>query len=201
MGGSYGPGGGIFTSFLLPVMVIALVLLTAAGVWYVVRKRPFGKLARLTNLASPTSVSFRQGTNVEFNSPGFNQTLNGQSNLDTNVPPLEGYSLEAVNNKSRDFSNPMYDAVQSGATVDTTLSNRSDIYEVPSDVSRSGEKKSGGSSGNNGLFTEPVSAIIAPSSITHKSSPTLQIRTKKLDPSADTGKDTQYLVEEDKTDC
>lgn len=84
-----------------------------------------GKLARLTNLASPTSVSFRQGTNVEFNSPGFNQTLNGQSNLDTNVPPLEGYSLEAVTNKSRDFSNPMYDAVQSGATVDTTLSNRS----------------------------------------------------------------------------
>lgn len=40
MGGSYGPGSGVFTSFLLPVMVIALVLLVAAGVWYVVRKRP-----------------------------------------------------------------------------------------------------------------------------------------------------------------
>lgn len=79
-----------------------------------------------------------------------------------------------------------------------------DIYEVPSDVSKSNDgKKSGGSGngGNNGLFTEPVSAIIAPSSITHKSSPTLQIRTKKLDPTADTGKDTQFLVEEDKTDC
>lgn len=82
------------------------------------------------------------------------------------------------------------------------LNQFTDIYEVPSDVSKSSDgKKSGGSSGNNGLFTEPVSAIIAPSSITHKSSPTLQIRTKKLDPSADTGKDTQFLVEEDKTDC
>lgn len=40
MGGSFAPGGGVFTSFLLPVMVIALVLLAAAGVWYVVRKRP-----------------------------------------------------------------------------------------------------------------------------------------------------------------
>lgn len=52
-----------------------------------------------------------------------------------------------------------------------------------------------------GPFTEPVSAILAPSSITHKSSPTLQLRTKELDPSADTGKDTQQLVEEDKSDC
>lgn len=53
-----------------------------------------------------------------------------------------------------------------------------------------------------GPFTEPVSAILAPSSITHKqSSPTLQLRNKELDPSADTGKDTQQLVEEDKSDC
>lgn len=50
-------------------------------------------------------------------------------------------------------------------------------------------------------FTEPVSAIIAPSSITHKSSPQLQLRSRELDPSADNGKDTQYLVEEDKSEC
>lgn len=52
-----------------------------------------------------------------------------------------------------------------------------------------------------GPFTEPVSAILAPSSITHRTSPKLQIRPKELDPSVDTGKDTQNLVEEDKSDC
>lgn len=27
---------------------------------------------------------------------------------------MDSYNLETLNNKSRDFSNPMYDAVQSG---------------------------------------------------------------------------------------
>lgn len=76
---------------------------------------------------------------------------------------------------------------------------------MPNDVSKDGGgdngKVNGGTSSSHGPFTEPVSAILAPSSITHKTSPTLQLRTKKLDPSADTGKDTQQLVEEDKSDC
>lgn len=50
---------------------------------------------------------------------------------------------------------------------------------------------------------EPASAVIAPSSITHTTSPQLQIRRlRELDPtSVDTGKDTQSLVEEDKSEC
>lgn len=74
------------------------------------------------------------------------------------------------------------------------------IYEVPNEVSKDG-KSYGENGGSVGPFTEPVSAILAPSSITHKTSPTLQLKTRKLDPSADTGKDTQQLVEEDKSDC
>lgn len=31
---------------------------------------------------------------------------------------MDGYNLETINNKNRDFSNPMYDAVQSGTTAD-----------------------------------------------------------------------------------
>lgn len=53
-----------------------------------------------------------------------------------------------------------------------------------------------------GPFTEPVSAILAPSSITHRTSPQLNLRARELSPSAhDSGKDTQQLVEEDKSDC
>ena len=69
----------------------------------------------------------------------------------------------------------------------------SGIYEVPTDVSKSKAT---------GPFTEPVSAILAPSSITHRTSPQLNLRPRELDPSShDTGKDTQLLVEEDKSEC
>lgn len=82
-----------------------------------------GKMARLASLSPSQSVSFRHGTNVEFNSPNFNQATNGP--LDPNVPPMEGYNLQAVSHKSRDFSNPMYDAVQAGTNIDPTLGNGS----------------------------------------------------------------------------
>lgn len=85
-------------------------------------------MARLSSLASTQSVSFRHGTNVEFNSPGF-QLQNGPPGTGTieGVPPIDGYNLQAVTNKSRDFSNPMYDAVQSGTTSDPTVVNGSGI--------------------------------------------------------------------------
>lgn len=75
------------------------------------------------------------------------------------------------------------------------------IYEVPADVSKTNSKK--GTPPSAGPFIEPVSAILAPSSITHRtSSPKLQIRPRELNPSnTDTGKDTQQLVEEDKSEC
>lgn len=40
MGGSYSHGGGAFAAVFVPIMVIALVSLAGAGVWYVIRKRP-----------------------------------------------------------------------------------------------------------------------------------------------------------------
>lgn len=74
-------------------------------------------MARLPSLTSNQSVSFRHGTNVEFNAPGF-----GNSPPPNDVAPIEGYNLQTVNsnNKARDFSNPMYDAVQSGTATDPT---------------------------------------------------------------------------------
>lgn len=66
-------------------------------------------------LSSSQSVSFRHGTNVEFNSPGFSPGNPTSPSLATDqIPPMDSYNLETLNNKSRDFSNPMYDAVQSG---------------------------------------------------------------------------------------
>lgn len=83
-----------------------------------------GKLARLPTLTSSQSVTFRHGTNVEFNAPGFpGAPPAGTSN---DVAPMEGYNLQTVNTaKTRDFSNPMYDAVQSGTTTDPSLGNGS----------------------------------------------------------------------------
>lgn len=38
---------------------------------------------------------------------------------------MEGYNLQQVSHKTRDFSNPMYDAVQAGTNVDPSLGNGS----------------------------------------------------------------------------
>lgn len=65
-----------------------------------------GKGSTLGSLASSQSVSFRQGTNVEFGANAFNGGGGAPEPLDVS------YSLDPVSNKSRDFHNPMYDAVQ-----------------------------------------------------------------------------------------
>lgn len=71
-----------------------------------------GKGSGLGSLASSQSVSFRQGTNVEFGANTFSGNGAG------NVEPLDvAYSLDPINNKNRDFHNPMYDAVQNNPDV------------------------------------------------------------------------------------
>lgn len=52
----------------------------------------------MSSLASSQSVSFRQGSNVEFGGVG---GAGGEP----------AYTLEEAPRKGRDFSNPMYDAV------------------------------------------------------------------------------------------
>ncbi|XP_049818680.1 low-density lipoprotein receptor-related protein 2 [Aethina tumida] len=172
-------GGSTATAIVVPIVVILLVVAAAAGVWVFLRKRPFGK-SGLGSLASSQSVSFRQGTNVEFGANTFNANGGGSEPMDV------AYSLDALGNKNRDFHNPMYDAVQNNP--EAVGNGSSALYEVPAEVGKSkGE-----------TFTEPPSAVIAPSSVTHRSSPQVQVKHRELNPAAaDTGKDTQKLVEED----
>lgn len=111
------PGNSNVAAIVVPIVVILLVLMAAGAVWYVIRKKPFGKMARLASLSPSQSVSFRHGNNVEFNSPGF--PANGPPPPEN--PPIDGFNLEAVSTKTRDFSNPMYDAVQSGTNTDPSV--------------------------------------------------------------------------------
>ncbi|RVE45202.1 hypothetical protein evm_010143 [Chilo suppressalis] len=154
-------------------MVTVLLVLTAASAWFVIRKRPFGKgVVGLGSLASSQSVSFRQGSNVEFGGV-----------------PEPAYTLEEAPRKGRDFSNPMYDAVTQPATPADPLPG---IYEVPSEAK-----------------DKVVSAVISPSSTETRSArapPAPAPRgfhshphpPRALDPAADTGSDTQGLVNEDR---
>lgn len=137
-----------------------------------------GKGGALGALTNSQSVSFRQGTNVEFGSPVF--PSNGPS-----VEPMDvAYNLDTIDRKNRDFSNPMYEcAIENQG-------NGSGIYEVPSDVTKKGLEP-----------VPPASAVLAPSSVVTRTSPQIHIRHRELDPSSDTGKDTQKLVEEDKSEC
>ncbi|XP_060535234.1 low-density lipoprotein receptor-related protein 2 [Cylas formicarius] len=164
--GTDGPGAAA-TAVVVPVVVILLILGAATGVWFFIRKRPFGK--GLGGLAGSQSVSFRQGSNVEFGPP-----------TGTAPEPLDvAYSLDPVGRKSRDFHNPMYDHVQNNPDA---LGNGGGgaVYEVPGEAAKA----------------EPSSAVLAPSSVTQKTSP--KVRHRELEPARyDSGKDTQKLVEED----
>ena len=106
----------------------------------------------------------------------------------------------------RDFSNPMYEAmgaVAAAGASDIGMSNassRSSTMSPSSDASAS-DFVVGGPAGRHSFenFEPP---ILAPSSVTHKSSPQLATRHKEVSPSVvDTGKDTQCLVEEDDSEC
>ncbi|XP_074098383.1 low-density lipoprotein receptor-related protein megalin isoform X1 [Cotesia typhae] len=149
------------TTIVIPIVVCLLVLFVAAAVILVVKKRPFGKPGGLGSLTAQ-SVSFRQGSNVEFGTPAHER-----------MEPLDvEYSLGEVTDKNRDFSNPMYDAVNLETTNGTSGSS---IYEVPAEMK--------------------------PSSMQHKELPQLHHKRRELDPTTiDSGKDTQQLVEEDKSE-
>ncbi|KAG5887844.1 hypothetical protein JTB14_005610 [Gonioctena quinquepunctata] len=152
--------GGSMSAIIIPIVVILLVLCAATGVFFFVRKRPF-KGSGLGSLASSQSVSFRQGTNVEFGV----------------------WMLWAT--RTGIFHNPMYDVQNNPEAI---ANGSGALYEVSSDM---GKPKGD-------TFLEPPSAVIAPSSIKHMSSPQVQVRHRELDPATqDTGKDTQKLVEED----
>ncbi|XP_066588132.1 low-density lipoprotein receptor-related protein 2 isoform X2 [Prorops nasuta] len=156
---------GSTAAIVIPIVVSLLILLTAAAIFMVLKKRPFGKPGGLGSLTGAQSVSFRQGSNVEFGATPHER-----------MEPLDvEYNLSDVSSKNRDFSNPMYDAVnmESGTTNGTSASN---MYEMPAEMK--------------------------PSSIQHKEPPQLHIKRRELDPTTvDSGKDTQQLVEEDKSEC
>lgn len=80
-----------------------------------------------------------------------------------------------VSNKNRDFSNPMYDAVNMETSTTNGGTGGPGIYEVPAEMK--------------------------PSSMQHKEPPQLHLKRRELDPTPiDSGKDTQQLVEEDKSE-
>jgi len=166
-------GSGNMGILVIPI-VILLVLLAAGAVYVFIRKRPFGK--PVLGLTNSQSVSFRQGTNVEFGSPTFSSNGPGVEPLDVE------YNLSDISSKNRDFSNPMYDALGN-------MDSSGGIYEVPDLPKGKG-------------VPEPASAVLAPSSVIQRSSPQIHVRHRDLDPvTSDSGKDTQKLVEEDKSEC
>jgi low density lipoprotein-related protein 2 len=166
-------------AILISVLVILLLAAAVGAAYFVFRYRPFGKGSVL---GSSQSVSFRHGTNVEFGSPTFT------------TPPVQAEPMDAEYNmgelgKTRNFSNPMYDALDGASTSPPTV-GPTGIYEVPAEVVAAASKK-----------VEPPSAVVAPLAsqrekvVTNKS-PT--IKRRELDPApVDSGKDTQKLVEED----
>lgn len=93
--------------------------------------------------------------------------------------------------KTRNFSNPMYDALDGASTSPGPVSvGPTGIYEVPAEVLAAASKK-----------VEPPSAVVAPLASQRASTkPSPPMKRREVDPaSVDSGKDTQKLVEEDRS--
>lgn len=154
---------------IVPVLLITLVILTSAALYiYYHRKSGESKLLSLSN-----SVSFREGSNVEFDGPNFNP-----QNFTSQKVTLD----PGVDDSSRDFSNPMYD-----------MKNTAQLPPVASMPPASPVISAGGDDGP---------ATISPSAFsTHPSGPPPPVPPRHLNPvTFDSGKDTQCLVEND-SDC
>ncbi|XP_028162100.1 low-density lipoprotein receptor-related protein 2-like [Ostrinia furnacalis] len=156
---------------IVPVLLVLVLVLGAAAAWFVIRKRPFGKGGGLGSLASSQSVSFRQGSNVEFGGVA-----------------EPAYSLEDTR-KGRDFSNPMYDAVTRARAQGDPEPPLPGIYEVPDEL-----KDKVVSAVISPSSTETRSAGLKRGSAGAAGAGAA----RALDPAADTGADTAALVREDR---
>lgn len=178
---------------LVPIIVVLIIMILATTLFVCVRRRHF----KQSGLGGSTqSVSFRSGTNVEF-SPNFMRNRQPE----TNGEPLDAeFGLNDAN-KPTDFSNPMYDAIGNADT--TTVADdtgKGGLYEVPGDVFDKKYDKNCYEGSNKPASVG--SAVLHPSMVLHRSSPHVPLRQTALDPTTvDTDKDTQNLVEEDKSEC
>merc|ERR1712012_788431 len=84
---------GSTAAVFVPIFLIIVVIVSAVAL-YVYYQRKRGEPKFVGGISN--SVSFRQGTNVEFEGPSF-------------VEGGEGGAPNSVVNDNRDFSNPMYD--------------------------------------------------------------------------------------------
>ncbi|CAL4066593.1 unnamed protein product [Meganyctiphanes norvegica] len=185
---------------IVPIVLIILVVIVLAALYVFFNRRHI----TLKGHGLPgSSVVFRQGTNVEIGPPSFMEGSDGANGV-----PIDGVvKMDDIGGKNHNFSNPMYEAMGSmEAAADQAASKG--LYEVPLDNSKAastkgfdleaGQGKDG--SKDNGI---PTLAILSPSAMMHRASPTINLRHKELSPSStDTGKDTQKLVvEDDNSEC
>ncbi|XP_067141896.1 low-density lipoprotein receptor-related protein 2 isoform X5 [Centruroides vittatus] len=171
-------------AIIIPILVILLILVTATGLLCFFRQKNL-KSGSLVN--HNQSVSFRIGTNVELPTPSLR---NGTQDNIYKEPLDAEFHLEDTE-KPTDFSNPMYDAIDTMGVEPTD--KEVGLYEVPGELM---DKDAFGSVYNGGK-----AAILTPSDVVHWSSPPIQIRQTSLDPvTTDSDKDTQKLVEE-KSEC
>lgn len=119
-------------------------------------------------------------------------------------PPSTSTSAEMTGSASnRDFHNPMYEAMGSMETEAELEAVRGTSDAMMQGAALDLDNGAAAVDNSHPHFTEPPSAIIAPSSVIQKESPKISMRRKELNPSqVDLGKDTQCLVEEgDSSEC
>lgn len=163
-------GESIIESVLFVVLILGGIVFALGYIF--LKKREF---------KSSQSVLFRNGTNVEFTPPPFIAGLDqGDILLQDSIGHDSGMDQHSTSKVSTDFSNPMYDAIGNSDTIDSRLSSQP-------------------ASSSNAAST--ISASLSTNSTQKLQPKDTQFRTIALNPSTvETDKDTQMLVEEDRSE-
>lgn len=181
----------MFESILFVLIILTGIIFAASYVFF--KKREF---------KSSQSVLFRNGSNVEFTAPPFMANLDSNDILlhdnSNNTNTLDsGFDNNSTSKASTDFSNPMYDAV-GGESVGGGNSST-----INSKISKKSQQTTTSSGSSSSLITSMSPSITSSlkSISNNNKDPTNQFRSVALNPSTvETDKDTQMLVEEDRSE-
>jgi low density lipoprotein-related protein 2 len=193
-------GAPLVGQLLAPFLLLCIAMVLASGLYVYFKRR---SVLSKSSTYGDGSVLFRNGAHVQFaTGRGRGSSTNGSINdgdCSSIGEPIDGM-FDMGDLKTGEFANPMYEAIRHNETNTAKEEQASAIYDLPDNFDA--EKSSDALNSNK--KSALGSAVLSLSSIIHRgtSGNSPFGRQAALNPSSiDTGKDTQQLVEEDKSEC
>lgn len=195
--------GPLVGQLLAPFLLLGIAIVLASGLYVYFKRR---SVIHKSSAFGEGSVLFRNGAHVQFATGRGRGGCSNGSITDTDCGSSIGEPMNGMFDmgdlKNGEFANPMYEAIRHNETNRAKEEQAaSAIYDLPENFDLQKAPDSGNGTSKKSALG---SAVLSLSSIIHRGTAATAAfgRQASLNPSSiDTGKDTQQLVEEDKSEC